>query len=542
LSAEKDCAWIAYHGKGGVMHEMERLHLEASKGEDDPIFWPPDIFAVCCYFSKISGIYRSYSDSNDRTRRRVDNAIKDGEKWRNLLDENISPAKNKIPSRIKSAWARIGKKIPRPMAALTSDADFIEDVLYLIACSDEACVGVGIPNFLDQSGRKGYFEFFAELAISEAGSLCRNVDPLSVRVLPKQHTPQSGFNVRSLTHHLALYGSSEVVPVWTQAPIRISESTSFNILLAPWPTQINASDVKPSRRQVGCTGFGYFDYDPRIVSGENGVADWVRRLLSYTLKISQKIDLLLLPECAIALEEWSTLADLAGEFKLTIVSGVRGLPSNGTIDVGDNMLKVKLPSLPDFELTQYKHHRWKLDAGQIENYGFGGTLDAGQEWWENINIHERKLNFLAVRPELVICPLICEDLARQDPVAELVRSVGPNLVIALLMDGPQIAERWSARYATVLADDPGCSVLTLSSLGMVNLSRSYEKPQKRVVACWKEASGKFVPLELAASDDGMILNLQFKTRHEWSLDGRDDGGVASMPVLRGTHPINLRGM
>ena len=45
--------------------------------------------------------------------------------------------------------------------------------------------------------------------------------------------------------------------------------------------------------------------------------------------------------------------------------------------------------------------------------------------------------------------LICEDLARQEPAAELIRAVGSNLVIALLMDGPQLNNRWPARYAAV---------------------------------------------------------------------------------------------
>src|SRR5687768_17746605 len=37
--------------------------------------------------------------------------------------------------------------------------------------------------------------------------------------------------------------------------------------------------------------------------------------------------------------------------------------------------------------------------------------------------------------------LICEDLARQDPIAELVRHVGPTLVVTILMDGPQLKNR-----------------------------------------------------------------------------------------------------
>jgi 5-methylcytosine-specific restriction enzyme A len=56
------------------------------------------------------------------------------------------------------------------------------------------------------------------------------------------------------------------------------------------------------------------------------------------------------------------------------------------------------------------------------------------------------------------------------------RSVGPNLVVALLMDGPQLTARWPARYASVLADDPGSSVLTLTSLGMCLRSRSTTAP------------------------------------------------------------------
>ena len=42
-----------------------------------------------------------------------------------------------------------------------------------------------------------------------------------------------------------------------------------------------------------------------------------------------------------------------------------------------------------------------------------------------------------------------------DEVAELIRDVGPTLVVTILLDGPQLATRWTARYAGVLADDPG---------------------------------------------------------------------------------------
>jgi hypothetical protein len=66
---------------------------------------------------------------------------------------------------------------------------------------------------------------------------------------------------------------------------------------------------------------------------------------------------------------------------------------------------------------------------------------------------------------------MCEDLAQSDNVAEVIRSVGPALVITPLLDGPQLASRWAARYASVFADDPGSAVLTLTSFGLAQRCR-----------------------------------------------------------------------
>jgi hypothetical protein len=297
-----------------------------------------------------------------------------------------------------------------------------------------------------------------------------------------------------------------------------------------------ASDLRPAKK-ISKTSkkFGYFDYEPNSVFSDIAILKWVKRLLAYAKDIGQRIDLIVLPECALTLSQWNRVAKYATTNGMAIISGVRRSAVDET--AGQNSLRMRLSFDSDFELVQFKHHRWQIESSQINNYGLGGTLCLKKSWWENITIEPRELNFIALLPELVLCPLICEDLARQDPVAELVRSVGPNLVIALLMDGPQIAERWSARYATVLADDPGSSVLTLSNLGMVELSRPRNCRAARVFASWKDASGSFVPLELASNEVGLILNLQFTNKKEWSVDGRHDGSVASTPVLCGIHPI-----
>ena len=148
------------------------------------------------------------------------------------------------------------------------------------------------------------------------------------------------------------------------------------------------------------------------------------------------------------------------------------------------------------------------------------------------------MNFFSLQPWLTMGVLICEDLARQDPVGDLIRAVGPNLVVALLMDGPQLASRWPARYATVLADDPGSSVLTLSSLGMVLLSKPFDKPTSRVVGLWKDYTSRdAVEIELPPRKKGVVLSLTRQLREEFSADGRSDEKSTAYLILTGMRPI-----
>jgi hypothetical protein len=179
-----------------------------------------------------------------------------------------------------------------------------------------------------------------------------------------------------------------------------------------------------------------------------------------------------------------------------------------------------------------------MDGSQVKQYDLGQSLDTGLSLWEHIDIPDRQLHFFAAKRWLTFCFLVCEDLARQDPVTKLVRAVGPDLVIALLMDGPQISQRWPARYAAVLAEDPGCSVLTLTNLGMVDRSRrngpqapshacpnckhSWTEPEKksRAVALWRDRTQGNVEIELEAGAEAIVLTLTRKKETEYSVDGR----------------------
>jgi hypothetical protein len=188
---------------------------------------------------------------------------------------------------------------------------------------------------------------------------------------------------------------------------------------------------------------------------------------------------------------------------------------------------------------QRKHHRWKLDRGQIQRYRLADRLDPNKVWWENIDISDRSCNFFAFHRSASLTSLVCEDLARIDPVQRAIRSVGPNLVVVLLMDGIQVESRWSARYATVLADDPGCSVLTLSSVGMIRRSDPALVVAPMPVGLWKEPGQATIELRLPSDADALLLNLSVGRRAEWTLDGRKDEGRGggALLSLSGLFPI-----
>lgn len=117
--------------------------------------------------------------------------------------------------------------------------------------------------------------------------------------------------------------------------------------------------------------------------------------------------------------------------------------------------------------------------------------------------------------------------------------MGPNLVIALLMDGPQLNTRWAARYASVLAEDPGSSVLAITSLGMAERSRPVLKgtgrraAASRVIALWRDALAGEVEIALDPDEDACVLSLECRKHKEFSADGRDDGEQSVYPVYAG---------
>jgi hypothetical protein len=181
---------------------------------------------------------------------------------------------------------------------------------------------------------------------------------------------------------------------------------------------------------------------------------------------------------------------------------------------------------PWFHLRQNKHHRWSFDRSQILQYHLGGVLHPDVQWWEAIEVPRLGVEFVEVA-ELTMVSLVCEDLAQNDDVAAVMRSVGPTVVLTALLDGPQLSSRWAARYASVLADDPGSAVLTLTSIGMAQRSRPHGHDASPVIALWKDPRGSVREIALEGNAQAVVLSVAMSRTTRRSADGR-------MPVDNGT--------
>jgi hypothetical protein len=316
-----------------------------------------------------------------------------------------------------------------------------------------------------------------------------------------------------------------------------------NLLLLPWPLKVRESDfrvLEGSLQRLEKEPFAFYEFAP-----EGGLdLELLERVLVAARQEAGSVDVVLLPESAVdehEIEDLEALLDRHGVVFLQ--AGVRQrarqpnqLPGNW-IHIGVNPRFEKGGSLPGdrseawFHIRQNKHHRWSLDESQIYQYHLGGVLHPSIRWWEAMEVPRRAIEFVEVA-ELTLVSLVCEDLAQNDEIAGLMRSVGPTVLLAALLDGPQLTSRWAARYASVLADDPGSAVLTLTSFGMVQRSRPHAHEASRVIALWKDpATGvREIPLETGAQ--GVLLTVCMDRATRRSADGR-------WPVDNGTYCFDV---
>jgi len=441
----------------------------------------------------------------------------------------------------------------------------------LFAISDEAFNGIGFPTpdkpFVNVAWKaimqKKDEDTKKEVLPHWPFSLCRRVDSAKVCVMPKYRVPNVGCTLQALSHNLALLPPiGEVGAILTNSQNAFSGSTTpLNILIVPFPFKIGTSSFKDGTPQ-GRSG-KYFSVSQDWVPEAEEFAIFISDLVIEAEKTSEKVGLIVLPELALDFEKAKAISrKLAKRFSNLegLITGVAEHKADGKIFnssyscfFADNGQGDRIES----EGTQPKHHRWCLDRSQIERYGLAGVLNPSRNWWEQIDIGEpemantRLVYYSLLRPNITISTLICEDLARIDPAQGVLRAIAPNLVVALLADGSQLKQRWSARYATVLADDPGSSVLTLTSIGMVfkgkdqtrkfpgNVVRVENQDQKfpANIALWKEPGREVEELELPEGHHSLLLNCAFKSGEDSTMDGRRENTGKVCVSLAGVRPI-----
>jgi hypothetical protein len=493
--------------------------------------WPPDVFALTnvllgraeAFRYALSVLEWPPSRWGDRARA-VDQA---GRRWGAWAEDGKGP----LPELVAEEWhiLRQGAEVPLEELAAGQHRRLCEALLTLHAIADEACAGLGVA--LDSSDGQGcVYRARGRELLARTGSLAR-IDTRLLRVLPKVVTPPTG---RLAFSRYACVQGPGIDARWHKIPTRHRgtdlRSEYATLLLLPWPLRVQASDFRPvgEVHRPAKDPYGFFAFAP--AAGLD--LDLLDRVLLAARQEAGSVDMVLLPESAVdegELDDLETLLDRHGVVGL--VAGVRQstpqpgrLPSNW-LHMGFNPRLQKggpLPSgqrAPWFHLRQNKHHRWSLNADQVEQYHLGAALHPHIRWWEAIDMPRLSIHFVEVA-EMVLTTLVCEDLAHSDDIAQLIRSVGPTVVLNVLLDGPQLTSRWTARYASVLADDPGSAVLTLTSYGMVERCRPHGMDPSRVIALEKDPTRGVREIPLEPGAQGVLLTVCMDRHTRYSADRR----------------------
>jgi hypothetical protein len=511
------------------------------------IDWPPDMFAVTSSLIEHGSLYRMMVSADPRTDRAGDDLISSGwpnqqewlgevralsRAWRAHIESTYRTTTPGTDERLRSFFARcerlLRELVMSPHVDDAADPTTLSHLFALHAISDEACVGLGIPGGPNPSPNMAQD---AELRLVDTGSLSR-FEPTLVRVLPKLRTPQRGLMLRSFSHHVATT-TSDVVVQWRPSPppnyLADDDCERLELLVVPWP--FNASDIEITPAPMTSDpalppGWGYFDFDINATLDDAHLDMISRTIHAAEQRIGGPIHGLILPEAALIEEDFERLLDMLEQEELDVrfvLTGIRGRETN----------RARLQVLSYPPVDQDKHHRWCLEGGQIEQYSLHETLNRNRQWWEHIALPPRKLTIVPASGWLTMCHVICEDLARLDPIDQVIRAVAPTLLVALLQDGPQLRTRWPAKFATVYSDDPGCSVLTVTSAAMAaRFTSPHVQGRQRVVALWSEPGGYPQELELAEGAKGLWLSIQAARVTEYTADGRSDDGWAARLVLR----------
>jgi hypothetical protein len=493
--------------------------------------WPPDLFALTEVILQRSEAYRfALSPPGGSTWPPADvpdwpDVVIDAARRWSAWSEDRNGA---IPSLLAREWRVFREAAGIPLSHLTEARDWrlCQALLTLHAIADEACAGLGVT--LDASGAYGLvYRARGRELLARTGSLARPSADL-LRVLPKIRTPPNGSSVRSLSRYASVHVPG-VHTQWYKVPSRRPGTSllTSTALLLPWPLRVRASDFRPVAvplHELANEPFGFFQFAP----SERLDLSLVDRMLVAALDEVDSVDVVILPESAVEPGEIDDLEVLLGRYQVRgLIAGVREPPAQPGQFAG-NWVHIGVATGEHWaHIRQSKHHRWSLDEAQINQYHLSGALHPHIRWWEATRVPRRSVQLVEIGDGVTLAALVCEDLAQNDEVASVIRAVGPMIVITPLLDGPQLSSRWAARYASVLADDPGSAVLTLTSFGMTHRSRPAGLDSSPVVALWKGPGQGIHEIPLEPGAQGILLSASADRATRHSYDGRRPAGNGS---------------
>ena len=517
----------------------------------DWLVWPPDAFALTSTILRQTGCYRHVTMGNGaRAAGWQDYVETCAETWLKRINAVLAepasaargvsapPSLAAVPGfrKVIKELRKLGPNVPvEDLCTLANDnARRLADILLQIhAIADTACAGFGLPSA--PPPEVALVHCLANLLLTARGSLSRVAKHYGV-VLPKLRTPQCGLTIRSLAHHVTLH-TSEVEVMWRSVPWPNMQENTINILVVPWPLSVD--EARFVAQPETFESVRYFAYEPPPPEHERACVERTYQLVKRLHEQHLHVHVIAMPELALSEDGYLRLLQRlqsAREDEIIrhvpmIITGV------STVDSGGNEVRLATYFAGRwYECTQQKHHRWKIDRNQVRQYQLEGRLSTARDWVEQIDVAQRRLTFLAPTGWLALAPLICEDLAQLEPVSDLIRGVGPTLLVALLLDGPQLKERWSARYAGVFADDPGTAVLTVTALGMAERSRRTGPDDgrgNRTAALWKDQLTGWQTFDVPRDADALLVTISASWREEFTADGRTDHKSASVLSFEG---------
>ncbi|MER8772232.1 hypothetical protein NKH63_26455 [Mesorhizobium sp. M0960] len=541
----------------------------------DPPIWPTDLFATAAHIVHISGLLPYFDPDPDVIPQLGDRPMcftlsledrakceRAGTTW----SEN-----DDIPDFVYDLWDVVIAGWSQPIRASfhTQKSNrknvpkWWKAAIELLIIADQACVGLGSPpdprkpRWLIDAFQQLFAKPFVGLRrLTDEGAyrakrqlmtFGRDSDPDVACVQPKNRISAVGCNMRNLTRNLAYIPHVGNVRCHWHQPINSTlqeDADALDILIIPLPFVIEDNWFRTKS-----TALPHDDRRPRWGNFEIA-QDWLVDQSALIEMVAQEVQKakkqlgteylngVIFPEYALTEPVFNKICDRIKQIAPELEFAITGSSTNCDTEEGNFVLTAiwknnRLDALSEKEnryllTSRRKHHRWRLSGDQILDYNLQGILDESAAWWESHRIAQREIHFFHFRQTSVFTTMICEDLARSDPCHDILRAIGPNLLFAILMDGPQTRFRWPARYAATLADDPGTSVLTVTSLGLMDRStRAGKYPPNSTVAMWRDESGTTRELTLDEGSRSLLLSLEAKNVVDQTLDGRINDGAWS---------------